>query len=216
MRVRIKICGITRVEDAAQAVDAGADAIGLMFYERSPRFVSLTKAAEIARALPPFVARVGVFVNATPDEVARAVDAAGLTTLQFHGNESPETCAQHGGHRVIKAFRIAARESLSCLPGYRDCGAWLLDSYTPGQLGGTGATFNWDLAVEAAALGVPILLAGGLTPANVGDAIARVRPFAVDVSSGVEDAPGIKSASRIREFAAAVRRAEAPAGGSLA
>jgi phosphoribosylanthranilate isomerase len=205
MSVKIKICGLTSLADALAATEAGADALGLMFYEGSPRHVSLEAAAEIARPLPPHVLRVGVFVNASAEFVSQAIAACGLGLLQFHGDEPPEFCAQFGV-MSMKAFRIRDAESLKALPAYRT-DAWLLDACAPGRLGGTGATFNWELAVEAQRFGRPIFLAGGLTPENVGDAVRRVLPFGVDVSSGVESAPGRKNAAKLRAFVAAVRAA---------
>jgi phosphoribosylanthranilate isomerase len=203
MNVRVKICGITSVEDGVAAVEAGADAVGLMFYAASPRVVSLEKAAAIAEALPASVARVGVFVDAEEGFVWEAIEQVGLDTLQFHGLETPEFCSRFGAMRVWKSFHVESAKSLEAMPGY-ETEAWLLDSHVPGKLGGTGATFNWDLAVEAKALGKPIVLAGGLTPENVREAIDRVRPWGVDVSSGVERAPGRKIAARMKAFVEAV------------
>lgn len=205
MSVRVKICGITNPADALAAVAAGADALGFMLYEASPRCVSLAQAAAIIRELPPFVARVGVFVNPTEAFVRQAVAECGIDTLQFHGDESPEFCALFG-LKTIKAFRIQNADSLQALPPY-STGAWLLDSFVPGQLGGTGARFNWDLATAAKQLGRPIILAGGLTPDNIAAAVQTVRPFAVDASSGVESAPGRKEAARVRAFIAAAKGA---------
>ena len=204
MSVKVKICGITSVEDANAAVDAGADAIGLMFYEPSPRNLSLKVAAGIASSLPPFITRVGVFVNAAEDVVHKAILACGLDALQFHGDEPPEYCRKFAT-RVIKAFRIRDKGSLVALKQYSSF-TWLLDSFTPGQQGGTGATFNWDLAVQAKSSGQPIILAGGLTPENVADAVAQVRPYAVDVSSGVESTAGRKDALKMRAFVAAAKK----------
>ncbi len=205
MQVRVKICGLTRREDAEAAVAAGADALGFMFYPGSARCVSEETAAAICRRLPPFVLRVGVFVDA-PEEQIRAVAArCGLGALQFHGGESAEFCRRFA-LPVIKAFRIRGPESLPALRAY-DTAAWLLDSSVAGQWGGTGTTFNWDLAAEAVGWGHPVILAGGLTPDNVAGAVRRVRPYAVDVSSGVETAPGRKDPARMRAFVAAVRMA---------
>jgi phosphoribosylanthranilate isomerase len=203
MNVRVKICGITSQADALAAVEAGADALGFMFYEQSPRFVSPRIVAEIVPQLPPFLARVGVFVNPTEEAVRRAVLACALDTLQFHGDEPPEFCRRFGV-KVIKAFRVDDAASLQALPAYRT-DAWLLDSCVPGLLGGTGAKFNWDLAVEAKRLGRPIILAGGLTPENIGEAVRRVQPYAVDVSSGVEMTPGRKDPARMRAFVQAAK-----------
>ena len=203
MSVKVKICGITSVSDANAAADAGADALGFMFWDKSPRAVSLGAAAEIVRQLPPFIVKVGVFVNAEEDLVIRAIRECGLNLLQFHGDETPEYCLQFG-LMSMKAFRMRDAGSLKALANY-PTDAWLLDAYTRGKPGGTGEQFDWDLAVEAVKLGRPIFLAGGLTPENVGEAVTRVQPYAVDVSSGVEAAPGRKDHAKVREFIAAAR-----------
>ncbi|MBC8095648.1 MAG: phosphoribosylanthranilate isomerase [Akkermansiaceae bacterium] len=203
MSVKVKICGITSVADGVAAAEAGADMIGLMFYERSPRNISIATAAEISRALSPFIVKVGVFVNPTEDAVLRAIGECGVTLLQFHGEETPEFCAQFGV-MSMKAFRVRDAASLDALPNYQT-DAYLLDAYSPDAHGGTGAKFNWDLAVEAKKLGKPIFLAGGLTPENVGDAVRKVQPFGVDVSSGVESAPGKKDQAKVRAFVQKVR-----------
>lgn len=206
MDTRVKICGITNLADALAAAEAGADALGLNFYEKSPRHISLKAAAEISKQLPPFVLRVGLFVNAPEERVMRAVGECGLTMLQFHGDEPPEFCTQFG-LMSMKAFRIRDAESLKELPKFAT-DAWLLDAYSPAARGGTGETFNWDLAMEAQKLGKPIFLAGGLTPENVAEAVRKVKPFGVDVSSGVESSPGKKDAARVRAFIQAVRTAQ--------
>ena len=203
MTVRVKICGITSLKDGIAAIDAGADALGFVFYKDSPRHVTCEIAQQITRAVPPFVARVGVFVNPSEDLVRRMIDACAIDVLQFHGEELPEFCEQFR-MRTIKAFRMRDRGSIRQLDRYKT-EAWLLDSYVPGKLGGTGARFNWDLAREAKELGRPIILAGGLTPENVGKAIQQARPFAVDVSSGVEIEPGRKDIKKMEEFVRAVR-----------
>ncbi len=205
MSLRIKICGITNSSDALAAVQAGADALGFMFYEPSPRHISLPTAAEIIRELPPFVAAVGVFVDASEDFITRAIEEGGLDTLQFHGNEPPDFCRQFS-LRTIKAFRVRDAGSLQELPRYKTS-AWLLDSFVPDKLGGTGAKFNWELACSAKKLGRPIILAGGLTPENIAEAVRLVRPFAVDVSSGVESQPGKKDHAKTRAFILAARQA---------
>jgi len=205
MSVKVKICGITNLADAKMAVEAGADLLGFVFYEKSPRHITVPAARGIARQLPPGVARVGVFVNAAVELVAEALGECGLNVLQFHGEETPDYCRRFGVMNV-KAFRIRDEESLKMLPAYQT-DAWLLDAFTRGARGGTGATFNWDLAVEAQKFGRPIFLAGGLTPENVAEAVRRVRPFAVDVSSGVEASPGRKDAAKVRAFIAAARNA---------
>ena len=206
MNTRVKICGITSVADGQAAAEAGADLIGLMFYEPSPRYVSLDAAAGIARALPPEVQRVGVFVNPTTELVRRAIGECQLSLLQFHGDEPPDFCTQFG-LMSLKAFRIRDAASLDALPNYETDG-YLLDAYSPEARGGTGEKFNWDLAVEAQKFGKPIFLAGGLTPANVAAAVKQVQPFAVDVSSGVESAPGKKDHAKVKAFIKAVRQAD--------
>ena len=205
MSVKVKICGITNLADAHTAVEAGADLLGFVFYGQSPRRVSVKTASGIVRQVPPFVARVGVFVNAREEVISQALGECGLNVLQFHGDEAPLDCVKFGV-MSLKAFRVRDEESLKALPAYQT-DAWLLDAYTPGARGGTGATFNWDLAVEAQKFGRPIFIAGGLTPENVGEAVRRVRFFAVDVSSGVESAPGKKDAAKVRAFIAAARQA---------
>ena len=206
MSVRIKICGITNPEDGLAAVDAGADALGFMLYEASPRHVSPEVAANMVRQLPPFTAKVGVFVNPTEETVRKMISECGLDTLQFHGDETPEFCRRFSPLKVYKAFRIQGLESLQSLPLYQT-DAWLLDSFVMGKPGGSGATFNWDLAVEAKKLGHPIILAGGLTPQNVADAVRKVRPYAVDVSSGVEMVPGKKDHAKMHAFVQAALNA---------
>src|ERR1017187_9642009 len=202
MSTRVKICGITNLADALAAIPAGADALGLNFYEGSPRYISLKTAAEISKQLPPFVMRAGVFVNADEDLVTRAIGECGLSLLQFHGDEPPEFCTQFG-LMSMKAFRIRDTESLKEIPNYQT-DAYLLDAYSPGARGGTGEKFNWDLAIEAQKFGKPIFLAGGLTPENVAGAARKVQPFGVDVSSGVESSPGKKDSAKVRAFIRAV------------
>lgn len=205
MIVRVKICGITRTEDALAAADAGADALGFMLHEASPRRVTREQAGAIISTLPTFVSRVGVFVNPTETEVRAAIAECGIDTLQFHGEESPEFCRQFG-LRVVKAFRVRDAESLKPLANF-PTEAWLLDSFVAGQHGGTGAVFNWDLATQAVKQGGRVILAGGLTPENAADAVRRVRPYALDVSSGVESAPGKKDPTQVRAFIAAAKGA---------
>jgi phosphoribosylanthranilate isomerase len=207
METRVKICGVTNVADALAAAGAGADMIGLMFYERSPRHITLAQAVEISRMLPSLVVRVGVFVN--PDEalVTRAIGECGLGLLQFHGDEPSDFCTQFGV-MSMKALRVRDAESLAQLEHYHT-DAFLLDACSPGGLGGTGETFNWNLAVAARKFGKPIFLAGGLTPENVAAAVRQVQPFAVDVSSGVESAPGKKDAAKVRAFIIAAKSAVA-------
>ena len=206
MSVKVKICGITNAPDALAAAAAGADALGFMFYDKSPRHISFPKAAEIINQLSPFVIKVGVFVDASEDLVMRAIGDCGLNLLQFHGNETPEYCTQFG-LMSMKAFRIRDAESLKSLANY-PTDAWLLDAFVADKLGGTGERFNWDLAVEAKKAGRPIFLAGGLTPSNVAEAVAKVQPYGVDVSSGVEAEPGRKDHAKVREFIKAAKNVE--------
>ncbi|MFJ4373897.1 phosphoribosylanthranilate isomerase [Pseudomonas japonica] len=203
--VRSKICGITRVEDALAAAEAGADAIGLVFYAKSPRAVNVQQAREIIAALPPFVTTVGLFVNASRCELNEILEAVPLDLLQFHGDETPADC--EGYNRPwIKALRVRPGDDLeAACKLYARASGILLDTYVAGVPGGTGEAFDWALVPEH--LSKPIILAGGLSPANVGAAIAQVRPWAVDVSGGVEQAKGIKDPARIQAFLAAVRQA---------
>ena len=201
--VRSKICGITRIEDALAAVAAGADAIGFVFYAKSPRAVSVTQAQAIIAALPPFVTTVGLFVNASACELNETLDAVPLDLLQFHGDETPEQC--EGFHRpYIKALRVKAGDDIAqACRVYQSASGILLDAYVEGVPGGTGEVFDWSLIPQG--LSKPIILAGGLMPGNVAQAIAQVRPYAVDVSGGVEISKGIKDHDRIRAFMQVVR-----------
>ena len=200
--VKIKICGITNLEDALVAVEAGADALGFVFFQGSSRYISPENAAAIICRLPPFVQTVGLFVNEKPAIVNAIADQCGVDIVQLHGEESFEYC-QAITRRVIKAFRVKDAASLDTMADYRVAG-WLLDAWSPVAHGGTGTTFNWDIAAHAAA-SRPIILAGGLTPENVAEAAVTVRPYAVDVSSGVESEPGKKSAGLIKQFISAIR-----------
>jgi phosphoribosylanthranilate isomerase len=205
MSVKIKICGLTNPADAAAAVAAGADLLGFIFAEASPRRMTVAAVADLVRELPAHVVRVGVFVNPSEDLVRQAISDCGLGLLQFHGAEPPEFCTGFG-LMSVKAFRVRDEGSLQALHDY-PTDAWLLDTYAEKQLGGTGQTFNWELAVTAREFGKPIFLAGGLTPENVADAVRRVRPFAVDVSSGVELSPGRKDHAKVAAFIQAARGA---------
>ncbi len=202
---RVKICGLTRIEDVQAAVAAGVDAIGFVFVPGTPRCVTVEWAALLRRGVPPFVTAVGLFVDVPVETVLSTVESVRLDAVQLHGVEPPELAAACMKRtRVIKAFRVRGRDTIAELERYREVAdAFLLDAFVPGAHGGTGASFDWDLAVGALAAGRPVILAGGLNPDNVGEAVRRVRPFAVDVSSGVESAPGLKDAGRIREFVAA-------------
>lgn len=201
--VRSKICGITRVEDALVAAEAGADAIGLVFYPKSPRAVSVQQACDIVAALPPFITTVGLFVNASRGEINATLDAVPLDILQFHGDESPADC--EGFCRPwYKALRVQAGEDVHRQAAlYAGASAILLDTFVAGVPGGTGEIFDWSLI--PADLPKPLILAGGLTCENVRQALAEVRPFAVDVSGGVELSKGIKDAASVREFVRLVR-----------
>jgi len=194
---KVKICGITSREDALVAVEAGADALGFVFFEKSPRYLAPEQAAQIIAALPPFVQAVGLFVNAELDFVNRTADLCGLDLVQLHGDESPSYC-QSVHRRIMKAFRVRGMESLAVLPDYQ-VSAYLLDAYSPNAYGGTGERFDWDCAIAAKKHG-PIVLAGGLDPDNVAAAVAKVAPYAVDVSSGVESQPGRKDPEKVRRF----------------
>ena len=205
MSTWVKICGITKLEDAQIAVEARADVMGFVFYKNSPRHVTIEAAAAISKQLPGFVMRAGVFVNALAKEVLRAIDQCGLNLLQFHGDEPPEYCLQFG-LMCMKAFRMRDAGTLKELKPYQT-NAWLLDAYSPEAAGGTGEKFNWDLAVAAQKFGKPIFLAGGLTPENVAEAVRKVRPFGVDVSSGVEISPGQKDPVKVRAFINAAKAA---------
>ncbi len=195
--VRVKICGITNIEDALQAVAAGADALGFVFHPASPRHIFPEQAAEVIRVLPPFVQAVGLFVDVPLQQVNTITEACRLDLVQLHGDEPPDFCAAVN-RRVIKAFRVKDITSLEPLRNYRVAG-YLLDAWSPDAHGGTGKTFNWEIAATAREYG-PIILAGGLTPENVGAAVARVRPYGVDVSSGVEATPGRKEQEKVQEF----------------
>lgn len=202
---RVKICGITRVEDARVAAEAGADAIGLVFYEKSPRYVVVEQARAILAALPPFVTSVGLFVDAPAEHVRAVFAELALDLLQFHGEEPPAYCRAFG-RPYVKAVRVKAGvDLLHYAASYPDARGLLLDAFVPGVPGGTGERFDWSLIPRG--LPLPVVLSGGLDPENVAEAIRRVRPWAVDVSSGVEAAKGIKDAARIAAFIRGVRDA---------
>ena len=209
MMVKVKVCGITNLEDALSALAAGADALGFNFYRRSPRYIAPEDARRIISELPPAaVLCVGVFVNEdSAATVARMAAESGVGALQLHGEESPEYCAELGAHRVIKALRVGEdfapeRATVYCADSI------LLDAFSKSARGGTGETFDWELARRTREVVARLYLAGGLTVENVGDAIAAVGPYAVDVCSGVERAPGRKDSLRMRAFVSAVRAAE--------
>ncbi len=206
MRIRAKICGITRLEDAQAAVEAGCDALGFNFYESSPRYLEPEQAKAIIAAVPPFVACVGLFVDANAEQVRRTASIAGVNMLQFSGVETDADCAA-AGYTFIKAVRVSGPIDAAALAQrYPRATALLLDSGTVNQPGGTGVTFDWSWWPSASP--VPLILAGGLTPDNVAEGIRRTRPYAVDVASGVEGAQkGVKDAEKIRQFMTEVKRA---------
>ncbi len=205
MRTRVKICGITRERDAMSAVEHGADALGFVFYESSPRHISVQRAGEIVRKLPPFVTSVALFVDADPDYIARVVDQVGVDLLQFHGSENPESCIAHGRPWIRALAMKPAVDPLAEAARFAAARGLLLDAYRPGVPGGTGACFDWERIPPE--LAPRVVLAGGLNPSNVAEAVQRVQPYAVDVSGGVEAAKGIKDPEKIRLFIHEVRRA---------
>ena len=203
--IKIKICGITKIDDALHATELGADALGFNFYKKSPRYIAPEKASEIIAQLPPFVVPVGIFVNEREEKIRDIQFTTGIKILQLHGDERPEFCARFGfGSRVIKAFQVKDRESLKHMVQYR-VSAFLLDSYRDSLRGGTGVAFDWHLAVVAKTFG-KVILAGGLTPENVAMAIEKVVPYAVDVSSGVEAEKGKKDHEKLKKFIHECRR----------
>jgi len=206
-RTRVKICGITEAAHARVAFEAGADAIGLVFYAQSPRKLSTEAAAAIARSLPPFVASVGLFVNAPAEEVRAILGAVSLDLLQFHGDETPEYCESFG-RAFVRAVRMEPGTDLLEYAGrFSRARALLLDAHVPGLPGGTGQAFDWTGIPRD--LAIPVILSGGLTSASVGQAIRQVRPWAVDVSSGVERSRGVKDPQKIVEFIRSVQREDA-------
>ena len=197
--IRVKICGITRVADAEKAVELGADALGFIF-AKSPRQITPQKARDITRRISPFVKTVGVFVNERPAKIREIMDFCGLDLVQLHGNESVSSCSELAP-RVIKAFRVQGEKSLLQIAEYKNhVRAILLDAYQKGLNGGTGKTFDWRLAVKAKKTGIPMVLSGGLDADNITEALERVNPFAIDISSGIEKRPGIKDHGRMRAF----------------
>jgi len=202
METKIKICGITNIDDALEAVSYGADALGFVFYEKSPRYIEVKRAKEIISKLPPFTTAVGVFVNETYKNIEKIIDACSIRVIQLHGDEEKDFCSKFKV-RVIKAIRVKDESSLKMMKGYK-VAAFLLDNYSQKLPGGTGKSFDWDLAIRAKKYG-DIILAGGLNPENVSEAISKVRPYGVDVSSGVESRPGKKDYKKMRRFIEAVK-----------
>ncbi len=204
--VKVKICGMTCLEDTLLAVEEGADAVGFIFYRKSPRCVSAKTVKTIVAALPPFIETVGVFVNESADRINRIADSCKLSAVQLHGNESPAFCKKIR-RKVIKAVRVKGKDSFDGLSSYK-VSAFLLDACSDQQQGGTGETFDWRLVGEGKKYG-PVILAGGLDPSNVAHAIQKVKPYGVDVCSGVEKLPGIKDPSRLKAFIKAVKGGKA-------
>jgi phosphoribosylanthranilate isomerase len=202
-RIKVKVCGTTSLKDALFAVESGADALGFIFYKKSPRCISQKEVKDIVAQLPPFVETVGVFVNEASDKVNRIAEQCRLTAVQLHGDESPAFCRRIK-RRVIKVFRVLDADSFKGISNY-DVSGFLLDSYNDESRGGTGKAFDWNLALRAKKQG-PIILAGGLNPYNVYTAIHRVKPYGVDVCSGVEKSPGVKDFIKIDEFIKSVRK----------
>ena len=196
--VKVKICGITNLDDALAAVDSGADALGFVFFKKSPRYISPSNAKAIIKKLSPFISTVGVFVNEDKKNMEKIAAHTRINIIQLHGDETPKAC--NLSKPVIKAIRVKSIDNLEIISKYKDkVSAFLLDTYTPEIFGGTGQIFNWDIAIEAKQFG-RIILAGGLTPENIGQAIRRVHPYAVDVSSGVEAEKGKKDHAKLRLF----------------
>jgi len=218
---KIKICGITNEKDALWAANAGVDFIGLNFYKNSPRKISTDMAKKITTALPEFVKSIGIFVDEEVETILKIVKKVGLSTVQLHGNEAPDYCAQlkekilatvpanllwEGKPQIIKAFGIGSDSQMGQMSRYEKTDYFLLDTFVDDLLGGTGQTFNWDLAIEIKKLGKPVFLSGGLTPENVTEAIKKVEPFAVDVCSGIERTPTRKDYDKMLAFVKAVRK----------
>ena len=200
MMVKVKICGITTYDDAAMAASLGADALGFIFAPASPRKIEPVTAADIIKRLPPFIKSVGVFVNEDIEKIRNIIACCGLDAVQLHGDETPETC-ETLMPRTIKAIRVKDDTDISQLEAYRGkVRALLLDTYSEKAAGGTGKIFNWDRAVEIIALGIPVILAGGLTPLNIEEAIKKVRPYGVDLNSGIEKSPGKKDHALMKEL----------------
>ncbi|MDY6861408.1 MAG: phosphoribosylanthranilate isomerase [Thermodesulfobacteriota bacterium] len=200
---RIKICGITSINDAICASECGADALGFVFYPKSPRHIDIKKAASIMKELPPFINRAGLFVNPFNEEIFKVLDSCDIDIIQLHGNESPEFC-EGLPKRVIKAIRIKDASTLNLISKYNNCSGILLDTFSSYSYGGTGKTFSWDMAKEVSKKR-SIILAGGLNEKNIKNAIIEVKPYGVDISSGVESSPGRKDYKKIKNFITIVR-----------
>ena len=202
LQIKVKICGMTQLKDALFAVEQGVDAVGFIFYKKSPRAVTMKTVREIITKLPPLVDTVGVFVNESAERVNKIADYCGLDLVQLHGEESPAFCRKIH-RRVIKAFRVKDLQSIKQLEKFPVSG-FILDTFSDDLYGGTGKTFDWNLALPAKKMG-PVILAGGLTPRNILQAVRQVRPYGVDVCSGVEKSPGIKDLEKVRAFLKNIR-----------
>jgi len=202
--IKVKICGITNLEDALAALFSGANALGFVFYKKSPRYISPLKARNISRILPKKISRVGVFVDEDARTVKKLARFCGLDMLQFHGRETPAYCRKFKGYKVIKAFLVKKELDLAKISEYKGC-AWLFDTYTKGSSGGTGKKFNWNLLRNAVKMKHPVFLSGGLTARNVGRAIKLLKPDWVDASSALESMPGKKDHKKIKRFIQASR-----------
>ena len=201
--VKVKVCGITRLEDALFVCQSGADAVGFIIYPKSKRFIKAKEVRKITSQLPPFITKVGVFVNEDPRDVLEILSYAHLDFAQLHGDETPQECEYIGANRVIKVFRLRNEEEIEKIKPYiGKVRAILLDTYDSKVYGGTGKPFNWEIAIKVKETfpEVPLILSGGLNPENVGRAVKTVKPYAVDVSSGVETEPGIKDRDRVKAF----------------
>ena len=196
-QVKVKVCGMTSLKDALVAVEGGADAVGFIFYKKSPRSVTMKTVREIVLELPPFVDTVGVFVDETAEQINKIADYCNLDIIQLHGDESPTFCKKIR-RKVIKAFRIKDMQSVKKISNFQVSG-FLLDTFSDNLHGGTGKVFDWNLALPAKKFG-PVIMAGGLTPNNVQQAVRQIRPYGVDVCSGVESEPGIKDHKKVRAF----------------
>ena len=201
-QVKIKICGMTQLKDALFAIEQGADAVGFIFYKKSPRSTTMKTVRDIILKLPPLAGTVGVFVDETVERVNKVADYCGLDMVQLHGDESPAFCRKIH-RRVIKAFRVKDFQSLKKLQKYSVSG-FLLDTFSDDLHGGTGKTFDWNLVLPAKKIG-PVILAGGLTPSNIRQAVSQTRPYGVDVCSGVEKSPGVKDPEKVRAFLTNIR-----------
>jgi phosphoribosylanthranilate isomerase len=202
--IKVKICGITNLEDAQAAIDAGADALGFVFYKKSPRYINPKIAQTIIQKLPNHITKIGVFVNAKEKEIKKIARLCKLDMLQFHGSESPQFCGKFNNYKIIKVFRIKDSINFKNIVKYNTF-AYLFDTYVLSKIGGTGKKFNWGLIRNISSLGKPLFLSGGLTEKNVQTAIKIARPAWLDVSSSVENKPGVKNKEKIKSFIAAVK-----------